>query len=222
MASCETKLSTNLPQGLAQVDFRGLDTRLLQNQAMQGLTKLWVCNSRLAACFQDQVPPVQRYKASAVPTTIAGSCAGQVAGRSSGSYSSSCSHHRNVSNPTRHVRVRGRLEHLLEHVPVVLTSRCRQAAIMRLPSVSVFAAIALTTLAETTPDPSDTKNSSQAIVADGIEGDDAAKLLESIQANSTDSCQTAVSLFLNYLIIFTELHHDHGICSADQFFSSNL
>ncbi|XP_014552181.1 hypothetical protein COCVIDRAFT_110991 [Bipolaris victoriae FI3] len=67
---------------------------------------------------------------------------------------------------------------------------------MRLPSVSVFAAIALTTLAETTPDPSDTKNSSQAIVADGIEGDDAAKLLESIQANSTDSCQTACASLL--------------------------
>lgn len=72
---------------------------------------------------------------------------------------------------------------------------------MRFPAVSLFSAIALTALAETTPDPSGS-NSSQAIVSDGIEGDDAAKLLQSIQANSTDSCQAAVSFPLIYPKIF--------------------
>ncbi|EMD64664.1 hypothetical protein COCSADRAFT_115541 [Bipolaris sorokiniana ND90Pr] len=66
---------------------------------------------------------------------------------------------------------------------------------MRFPAVSLFSAIALTALAETTPDPSGS-NSSQAIVSDGIEGDDAAKLLQSIQANSTDSCQAACASLL--------------------------
>ncbi|EUC42951.1 hypothetical protein COCMIDRAFT_102147 [Bipolaris oryzae ATCC 44560] len=66
---------------------------------------------------------------------------------------------------------------------------------MRLHSVSVFAAVALTTLAETTSDPSGS-NSSQAIVPDGLEGDDAAKLLQSIQANSTNSCEAACASLL--------------------------